>query len=49
VIGVRRDWADSFSPIELFPDAKPEVTLRECIGTMERLRDFSEFDPADFT
>jgi len=48
VIGVRRDWADSFSPIELFPDAKPEVTLRECIGTMERLRDFSEFDPADF-
>jgi len=48
VIGVRRDWADYFSPIELFPSAHPEVTLRECIGDMPSLRDFGEFDPTDF-
>ena len=47
VIGVRKDLADYFSPIELFPTAKSELTLRECIGSMKPLINLGEIDPAD--
>jgi len=47
VIGVRKDLADHFSPIELFPTAKPERTLRETIGSMKPLIAMGEIDPDD--
>lgn len=47
VIAVRRDLADYFSPLELFPLYKPEITLRECIGGMRALRTFGEIDVTD--
>ena len=47
VIGVRIDLANSVSPIELFPDYKPEVTLREAIGGMARLKKMGAIDSKD--
>ena len=47
VIAVRRDLADFFSPIELFPEYKPEITLRKCIGNLKPLKTFGEIDEAD--
>jgi len=47
VIGVRRDLADFFSPIELFPQYKPEITLRKCIGDMSALTRIGEINPED--
>jgi DNA (cytosine-5)-methyltransferase 1 len=47
VIGVRVDLANFVSPIELFPDYKNEVTLRQAIGSMPRLKRMGEIDPTD--
>ena len=47
VIGVRMDLANFVSPIELFPDRKAEVTLREAIGEMPRLRQMGEISSTD--
>lgn len=47
VIAVRRDLADFFSPIELFPKYKPEITLRKCIGKMKPLNKFGEIESTD--
>jgi DNA (cytosine-5)-methyltransferase 1 len=47
VVGVRKDYADFFSPFELFPQYKPEMTLRECIGDMRPLTVFGEIDSED--
>ncbi|MCL1800507.1 MAG: DNA cytosine methyltransferase, partial [Promicromonosporaceae bacterium] len=47
MIGVRLDLADAISPLELFPDARPEISLRECIGDLKSLPRFGQFDPDD--
>lgn len=47
VIGVRRDVADFVSPFELFPDFKPERTLREVIGDLPSLKQFGEISADD--
>lgn len=47
VIGVRRDIADFISPFELFPDFKPEKTLREVIGDLPSLKQFGEISAND--
>jgi DNA (cytosine-5)-methyltransferase 1 len=47
VIGVRVDLANFVSPIELFPDYKNEVTLKQAIGSMPRLKRMGEIDPTD--
>lgn len=47
VIAVRQDLADFYSPIELFPQYKPEITLHECIGEMKPLKVFGEIDSTD--
>ena len=47
VIGVRSDWADSVSPIELFPDTSKERTLRDLIGHLKPLVEWGEIDPCD--
>ena len=47
VIAVRRDLSDFFSPIELFPQYVPEITLRQCIGNMKQLKQFGEIDAND--
>lgn len=47
VIGVRLDWADSVSPIELFPDVSKERTLRNLIGHLKPLTEWGEIDPQD--
>ena len=47
VIGVSKDYADSISPLELYPDLLPERTLREVIGDMKPLKEFGEIDPTD--
>ncbi|MDR2905389.1 MAG: DNA cytosine methyltransferase [Helicobacteraceae bacterium] len=47
VIAVRRDLTDFFSPIELFPSFKPEVTLFDAIGDMKSLSTFGEIDESD--
>ena len=47
VIGVRLDWADCVSPIELFPDASTERTLRNLIGHLKSLTEWGEIDSED--
>lgn len=47
VIGVRNDLADLVSPIELFPDFRPELTLRECIGDLPALTEPMQSLPDD--
>lgn len=47
VIGVRKDIADFISPFELFPDYKPERTLREVIGDLPALNQFGEISSDD--
>lgn len=47
VIGVSKEFADEVSPFELYPEIKPEKTLRQVIGSMRRLKNFGEIDPHD--
>lgn len=47
VIGVSKEYADEVSPFELYPDVKPEMTLREVIGDLKPLKEFGEIDSRD--
>ncbi len=47
VIGVLNEISDWISPLELFPDLVPEVTLKDVIGSMESLSTFSEISSKD--
>ena len=47
VIGVRNDYASEVSPFELYPEMKPERTLRQVIGSLKSLKVFGEIDPGD--
>ena len=47
VIGVSKDYADEVSPLELFPDLVKEKTLRQVIGKLKPLTEFSEIDEED--
>jgi len=47
VIGVLKAYADDISPLELYPDAIPERTLRSVIGDMRSLTVFGEIDKDD--
>lgn len=47
VIGVSNDYADSVSPLELYPPRKKERTLREVIGNLKPLKSFGEIDEND--
>lgn len=47
VIGVRREFADEISPLELFPDFKKEKTLRDVIGHLRSLNEMGEIDEND--
>jgi len=47
VIAVRKDLADFFSPLELFPTFESEITLREAIGKMKPLNTYGEIDKKD--
>ncbi|OQA46517.1 MAG: Modification methylase HaeIII [Bacteroidetes bacterium ADurb.Bin302] len=47
VIGVKKELADFVSPFEIFPDFKPEKTLRETIGHLEPLKVFGEISKTD--
>lgn len=47
VIGVSRDLADEISPLELYPEAEEEKTLRQVIGNLKPLG-FGEIDSNDF-
>ena len=47
VIGVRKDFADQVSPIELFPDYRAEISLRKAIGHLPSLKKMGEIHPKD--
>jgi len=47
IIAVRRDLADYFSPIELFPTYKKGQTLRKVISDLKSLKEFAEIDLKD--
>ena len=47
VVAVRRDLADNFAPIEVYPTYKKETSLREVIGSLKRLKEYAEIDPDD--
>lgn len=47
VIGVRNDYADDFSPYELFPTFQKEKTLREVIGALPSLNALGEISDTD--
>lgn len=47
VIGVRMDYEDFISPIDLFPKRKKEKTLKQVIGKLKSLKDFGEISNED--
>ena len=47
VIGVRNDFEDIISPIDLFPKKKKEKTLKDVIGKLKPLNNFGEIDEND--
>lgn len=47
VIGVRNDFEDYISPIDLFPKRRKERTLRQVIGKLEPLNKFGEISNQD--
>lgn len=47
MIGVRNDYADYISPIELFPDYCNEITLKESIGNFQPLTEMGEISKSD--
>lgn len=46
VIGVRKDLKE-VTPFDLFPDTKPERTLRQTIGDLPSLKTMGEISPTD--
>lgn len=47
VIGVRKEYEDEVSPLELFPSIQREKTLREVIGHLRPLTVFGEIEEND--
>lgn len=47
VIGVRMDFEDIVSPIDLFPRRRKEKVLKDVIGKLKRLNEFGEIDNND--
>lgn len=47
VIGVRNDFEDYISPIDLFPKRRKEKTLRQVIGKLKPLNQFGEISNDD--
>ena len=47
VIGVRIDFEDFISPIDLFPKRKKEKTLKQVIGKLKPLKEFGEISNED--
>lgn len=47
VIGVRNDFEDYISPIDLFPKRRKEKTLRQVIGKLKPLNQFGEISKDD--
>ena len=47
VIGVRMDFEDYISPIDLFPKRKKEKTLKQVIGKLKPLKEFGEISNDD--
>lgn len=47
VIGVRIDFEDYISPIDLFPKRKKEKTLKQVIGKLKPLKEFGEISNDD--
>ena len=47
VIGVSKKYEYEISPLELFPDMQPVLTLREVIGHLKPLVNFGEIDEND--
>ena len=47
VIGVRMDFEDFISPIDLFPKRKKEKTLKQVIGKLKPLTEFGEISTDD--
>ena len=47
VIGVRNDFEDYISPIDLFPKRRKEKTLRQVIGKLKPLSQFGEISKDD--
>lgn len=47
VIGVRKDFQDYISPIDLFPKKHREKTIRDVIGDLKPLNKFGEIDEND--
>lgn len=47
VVAVRRDLADYFAPIELYPTHRSESTLRNVVGDLKRLKEYAEIDSDD--
>ncbi len=47
VIGVRKEYEDEISPLELFPSIQRERTLREVIGHLRPLTVFGEIEEHD--
>lgn len=47
VIGVRMDFEDFISPIDLFPKRKKEKTLKQVIGKLKPLENFGEISNED--
>ena len=46
VIGVRKDQKE-ITPFDIFPDRKPQVTLRQLIGGLPRLKEMGEISEDD--
>lgn len=47
VIGIRKDYEDYISPIDLFPKRKKERTLKQVIGKLKPLKKFGEISNED--
>lgn len=47
VIGVKNEYEDIISPIDLFPKKKREKKLKDVIGKLKPLEDFGEIDDKD--
>lgn len=47
VIGVKKDYQDNISPIDLFPKKHKVKTLKDIIGNLKPLNEFGEIDDND--
>ena len=47
VIGVKKEFEEHISPIDLFPQREKEKTLKQVIGKLKPLKEFGEIDSED--